>query len=185
VYIPPVDSVEWRQVGAEAWQDAYSDLQADVAAYQNLGEVCLFGDYNARTSTADDTGVATQQVLDSMGVLAGQVAPVPVRDRRNTDQRPVCSFGQKLLALFAATNSIILNGRTAGDPTGAATFVSSRSVSGDGGSGSAEAGNSSSSSKRRKKCKSATAVCRSVIDYGIVSRSLFPRVYNFAVVSSC
>jgi hypothetical protein len=42
-----------------------------------------------------------------------------------------------------------------------------------------------SSNKRRNKRKHTTVVCKSVIDYGIVSRSLFPRVDNFAVVSSC
>jgi hypothetical protein len=181
VYIPPVVSVEWQQAGAEAWQDAYSDLQADVAAYQSLGEVCLFGDFNAHTATADDTGVAAQQVLDSMGVVAGQVAPVPVPTRHSTDARPVCSFGQQLLALCSATDCIILNGRTPGDPTGAATFMSQRSVLGGVDNSDGDTSNSSSN-KRRNKRTHTTAVCRSVIDYGVASRSLFPRVDNFAVV---
>ena len=177
VYIPPVDSVEWKQLGAGSWQEVFSDMQADVAAFQALGEVCLFGDFNAHTATADDTGSAAEQVLDSMGVLAGQVAPVAVPARKNSDARSVCHFGQQLLALCAATNSVILNGRTDGDLSGAATFVSRRPAAGGGNS-------SNHSSSSNKKSKQHAVASTSVLDYGIVSRSLLSRVANFAVVPS-
>jgi exonuclease III len=150
VYLPPAGSkVAWS--ADITWEDTLNELQADVAAYSRLGEVCMLGDFNAHTDNLEDRGTACDSLLDDMGSMGGVVdsrlIAIPVRT--NSDRTPACAVGKRLVELCVATGCVFLNGRAPGDQEGRSTF--------EGGEGP------------------------SVIDYGIVSRSLFPHVPTFAV----
>lgn len=83
VYMPPASSrVEWGR--GDGWVDVYNELQGDIAAYQAQGLVCVFGDFNCHTGVLDDTGSESQQVLDSLAALTGDVPlqSVPPRNSR-------------------------------------------------------------------------------------------------------
>lgn len=140
--------------GGESWREAFGELQSDVASFSNLGPVCQFGDIKAHIATADDTGIVAQQVFDSMGMPTAPTEPVHVPPRQNSDFRPVCTFGTELLSLCASTDCVILNGSAPGDAEGASTCV--RRADGD--------------------------APASVIDFGIVSRVLYPAIHHFTVL---
>lgn len=153
VYLPPSSSVvEWQH--GSGWLQVFADLHVDITAFQALGSVCVFGDFNARTSTMDESSVAAQQLLDAMGVPAGPAtgATTALTPRCNSDASPPCGFGRQLLSLCASTGLAILNGRASGDAQGAATHVSRSGVG-------------------------------SVIDYGLASRCLLPHVARFMVMA--
>ena len=106
VYIPPASSsVEWGK--RDRWIDVYAELQSDIATYQSVGPVSLFGDFNCHTCTVDDTGSASEQLLDSMGVMSGDGPLLPVSTRNNSDTHPVCTMGSMLISLCAATGCVI------------------------------------------------------------------------------
>lgn len=120
--------------------------------FSRLGPVCLFGDFNAHTAKEDEAGAVEQQACGPMSMGTGPREQLPLR--QNSDPRPLCAFGAELLRLCASTNCVILNGRAPGDREGAATYVRS----------------------------SARGVSASVLDYGIVSRTLYPAVHHFTVL---
>jgi len=111
-------SAEWGT--GDGWVDAFEQLVADIRVFEQRGVVCLVGDFNAHTSTTDDTGIDSQQLLDAMGVPAGDPAILPMRipARVNPDAAAVCAFGKLLLNLCTTTGCVLLNGRPwgAGDP---------------------------------------------------------------------
>lgn len=159
VYIPPISSAaEWGN--NDGWLNAFEYLEYDIKRYQTEGVVAICGDFNAHTGTWDDTGLASQQVLDAMGVMAGdtsadQVQAAQLPQRSNSDGRAVCEYGQCLVNMCVATQCVILNGRTPGDQQGCIT---------------------------RPSTSSGTA--GSLLDYCIVSRALFPAVSNFGVLNT-
>ena len=152
VYLPRATShVAWT--AQQSVEDALQGLQADIAAYSRLGKVCLLGDFNAHTADLDDRGTECDGILDDMGGMgAVRSRLIAIPARANSDRSDACAVGRQLVALCAASQCVLLNGRSPGDQDGQATFV-----------------------------RGATS---SVIDYGIVSRSLFPCVQTFAVEDS-
>lgn len=154
VYLPPPGSESWHELGT-SWEEVAAELQADVLQYESQGDVCLLGDFNVHTSCLDDRGVASDSILDSMGVMGavssgGVGAGVPVR--ANVDVSAPGQEGKQFVDMCVASKCLILNGRAPGDEQGAATFV--------GWNGSAS----------------------TVIDYGVVSRGLYPHVQHFTVL---
>jgi hypothetical protein len=116
--------------------------------------VVLLGDFNAHTSTLDDRGVGGDGVFDEMGAM-GQAsaggAAPTAPPRVNVDRTPPGDEGRLLVDSCVATKCLILNGRAQGDEQASATFVGW-----DG-------------------------MVSTVVDYGIVSRGLFPHVQRFVV----
>ena len=163
-YFPPQSSTtEWST--ASAWMEAFVQFRTDLLVMQSLGEVAVFGDFNAHTGTADDTGAVSQQVLDAMGVPAwpspaSQQAAAPCR--LNPDARVVCAFGQSLLNVCAATGCMLLNGRDVSD-------------------GVLRAAATSHPACRRTFRSWRSNAASSVIDYCLISSGFVSRVSYFQV----
>jgi hypothetical protein len=155
VYMPPPGSDSWHELGT-SWEEVAAELQADILQFESQGEVCLLGDFNVPTSCLDDRGAASDSVFNSMGVMGAVSnggAGVGVPVRSNVDASAPGQEGKQFVNMCVASKCLILNGRAPGDEQGAATFV--------GWNGSAS----------------------TVIDYGVVSRGLYPHVQRFAVHS--
>jgi len=168
VYLPPrSSSAEWGT--GDGWVDAFEQLVADIRVFEQRGVVCLVGDFNAHTSTTDDTGIDSQQLLDAMGVPAGDPAILPMRipARVNPDAAAVCAFGKLLLNLCTTTGLCLAEWSTMGRR------------------GPPQAPLTESHPACRFTYKRAyeQQVGTSVIDYCLVSRSLTTAVSHFSVGS--
>lgn len=162
VYLPPRGSTYWSARASEATSvgsmlDAYSALQADAVLLKAQGEILMLGDFNARTGCEDDRAMQADSVLDGMGAPAPpQSAVCTIPPRTNADSRPADHSGRLLLELCTSSGCVLLNGRARGDEHSSATCrpYSLRGVQGD----------------------------PSVIDYGVVTATLYPLVQSFRVV---
>lgn len=206
VYIPPISSeVEWRQ--SDGWVAAFESLHADFQTFQSHGPVFVFGDFNAHTGSADDTGWDSQQVLDSMGaVVTDNLLVQAFPPRCNSDTTKVCEYGRLLLDLCVRSNCVLLNGRAPGDAEGQPTRRAQRSqVASDVPSrgdcsdvsgvtqnahahdqigvpvGVSQGDDGASCGKQRPSKKATAAKVGSVLDYGVVSKSAYDLVTCFEV----
>ena len=102
-YFPPESASKWK-----SGLSPFDLLRADIIELQDLGQLLLAGDFNARTCTAADC-------------LTSDETPLP--PRHNTDLGSN-SFGQQLISICKESGLIILNGRVPGDTTGACTYDS-------------------------------------------------------------
>lgn len=156
VYVPPASSPAWQRPDGgqdEGWQDMLAGLQADVQQFSVCGQVCMLGDFNAHTGVLDESGDAGAALLDDLGTMGhAGVQAVSLPRRANSDSRPACLMGKALVRMCEVAGCVVLNGRAPGDEWGAPT-----------------------------RYPTAPGQQPSVIDYGIVSRALFPLVERFAV----
>lgn len=156
-YVPPRSSPLWKHSDGrmgDGWREVFASLFASVGRFAGRGEVAVFGDLNAHTAGLDDVGSASQAVADDLGQAGVGVSAVHVPQRRTRDNTAACEYGRVLCDLVSANDCVILNGRTPGDEGGYCTFVP----------------------RARRHSPS-------VLDYGIVSRRLFPCVADFHVLN--
>ena len=109
VYIPPSDS-------QYALKMPFEDLEQDFLELSD-GHILCGGDFNARTSTLKDY----IEPYDSDCFIDVQDEQFIPADRKNMDT-VINSYGRKFLKFCKSTNSVILNGRSAGDFNGMCTY---------------------------------------------------------------
>ena len=97
------------------------DLATDIMHFEQLGNVILQGDFNARTNNATDHTDNSKDgnIFDLDEDLLNVTNPPNTRN--SLDHAPVNKRGQELLDLCKGQNLLILNGRKPGDLFGAAT----------------------------------------------------------------
>ena len=148
---PPSSQVGWGEGGM--WEDALAQLQVDVAAWHQAGEVLVLGDLNAHTGMLNEIDVGAADA--GMGAVGGgSVLPARV----SQDAR-VCAAGRRLLEFCLDSRLALLNGRAHGDQAGECTFMAAR-----------------------RDGQGQPVVSRSVLDYGIVSHALYVHVRRFCVL---
>ena len=86
--------------------DFFECIETDVEKYSSLGKVIINGDFNSRTSTANDY-ISFDEFLDNPEIFETDTIFLP---RKNQDQI-LDSYGRKLLNLCKNTGLLIANGR--------------------------------------------------------------------------
>ena len=126
VYMPPAGSTHYtsgQDIAAH-----YEMLTADVAMFSGQGHTLLLGDFNARTGMQPEhASSAHDTAWDVLRQVNGAVPPphhplqASVPQRVSVDNM-VNNMGKHLLRMCDTCGLVIMNGRTAGDQPGQATF---------------------------------------------------------------
>ena len=98
-YVPPQGSSSSNQYPLH-----WIDLQSEISSYSNLGDICLFGDLNARIGSLEDRNLN-----------CSTPDRFPPRNHRDMTSN---QYGQDLINLCQTSDLVILNGRIAGDSVG-------------------------------------------------------------------
>ena len=104
--------------------DTFELLELDISKYEQLGNIIICGDFNARTNTEPDYCL-DENLQKYVNMRYHYPADIAIA-RGNTDNNPVDSHGRKLLDICKSSGLRILNGRILGDTLGYATCFSHR-----------------------------------------------------------
>ncbi len=116
VYVPPKRS-------PYADEGLFDNIAAEVGMIQDLGgSILLTGDFNARTSAADDY-VDCRYFADHMPDLLplGNDFPEVLPERHNSDKGGLKGWHNEFLDICCSSGLFILNGRIASDESGECT----------------------------------------------------------------
>lgn len=120
VYLPPEKSTFYMTKQDDPW----GIIENEVMQFQNVGEVVMLGDFNARTGDLKDF---VSKMGPDIEVVGNYSTPdISVLDRlgrkeRQNNDSTKNSFGKTLIELCKNADLRILNGRTIGDLQGAFT----------------------------------------------------------------
>ena len=105
--------------------DYFSVLENEMSKYAALGNVCISGDFNARTAVKPDF-IAPDKITDSISNMFEDKVCNQIRN--NLDMKTNAA-GLQLLNLCKITDSLILNGRVIGNLTGHYTYIAKNGCS--------------------------------------------------------
>ncbi|KAK3082441.1 hypothetical protein FSP39_009605 [Pinctada imbricata] len=112
VYISPQNSYCTKEISEKTWEG----LKTGILKYNNLGNIMLLGDFNARTGR-----LQCDYIIDDenryMDFDSSYISDNPIYERISMD-KSVNEYGRNLLELCKANRLRILNGRTIGDTIG-------------------------------------------------------------------
>ena len=143
--------------------EPFQVLQAGLALLEGQGyRTAIVGDLNARVGRAPDLPSAESLELEALLACptTGDVATCAAIPPRASTDATLAPFGQLLLDLLIATSMVLCNGRTRGDPLGAATCRHTGIASANAGQGG------------------------SVVDIAAVQAGDFARVVDFTVLGA-
>ena len=118
VYISPITSTYTRNVLSNLFM-TWEILLEEIAHFRSMFDICLVGDFNARTSSFPDYIVNDDDKYTDLPVSYS--CDVETIKRLNCDTYESCAFGNQLLELCKMTELRIVNGRKMGDSTGKKT----------------------------------------------------------------
>lgn len=121
LHIPPENSTYSINEG-----DQFDNLVADIQNFHEIGDVTLFGDFNARVSV--DADFISNDGSNKFEVDEYYIEDVPCIIRHSQDQFR-CPRGKSLIDLCIGNRLRILNGRTLGDFSGKFTAHCSKGSS--------------------------------------------------------
>ena len=118
VYISPITSTYTRNVLSNPFM-TWEILMDEIAQFRSIFDICLVGDFNARTSSFPDYIVNDDDKYIELPI--NYSCDVETIKRTNCDTYESCSFGSQLLELCKMSELRIVNGRKMGDSTGKKT----------------------------------------------------------------
>jgi hypothetical protein len=109
VYIPHERSTYYRREDI----DFFEIIECDIGTYSELGKVCVFGDFNSRTSNCNDY-IVNDNIIEF--ITDSQFSDdLPHYPERANEDKVINSFGKRLLQLCIASGMCIVNGRLHSD----------------------------------------------------------------------
>ena len=118
VYISPITSTYTQNVLGNPYR-TWEILGEEIAQYKTQFDICLVGDFNARTSSLDDYIMNDDDKYVSLPV--NYACDSQLGKRTNIDVYESCAFGSQLLDLCKMSEMRIINGRKLGDSAGKMT----------------------------------------------------------------